>query len=691
MEIGPGIGVAGSRCGSFNWASHLYNEGDLALRFDSRSGSNLIDSISGETATILTPCFLKKTSGIIWGNKTGDAEKCFDGNDYTYYAQFRQVEDVGGNYIFSFGMDHLNGRGIRALNSTDRFRIYFGDGTQQESAYLISSDMTATLKNQGVFELFMTIDATAKILYAAIYDTDGNVVGVEANEDISAFAFNGNDNDDSIFFNSDFIVFDNFKKFLGKKTLEQCQTDSYKTGLQIHLANLAGSIDISGNGNDFYNNFDPADEIVYHQMNNWLLDYGYALYYDSSMSFHRTVPNNTDMSLNEPNRTGGMPYTSDSLSWEALGGGICKLMDAKIRFSNAFFDRSNVTIWNDDCRAADHYDSDNPKDFHITELNQRILMSWLNNGYRGRLYINMNPNSVVTNLGGDAMLRDASDLIEILLYNNDNKGINNAKILQYTGDYIAEVLSGGQRTYDDDNYIQLGVLKTTKGMFTIRVDDGYQNAYDSWRGVFNALEINPSMNIHSQIVGTSVGGHDFMSWDNIKTLISEGWEITSSGQYDNDWNAVTQTVQEAEVADSKSDIEAEGITCNHLIPNKYGQALMSSRYFAKKHGYKTCHCGYIYGSIDGANPQTIDKYNLCAMACDLFVTYNLEDVPNTEEIAAIKAQLDLAKANNAWAIMYIHAYADGLADAITEVINYAKFIGLINTTMDGALENTSYQ
>jgi len=40
------------------WATHLFNESDLALKFDSRSGNTLINSKSAETATIMVEEFI---------------------------------------------------------------------------------------------------------------------------------------------------------------------------------------------------------------------------------------------------------------------------------------------------------------------------------------------------------------------------------------------------------------------------------------------------------------------------------------------------------------------------------------------------------------------------------------------------------------------------------------------------------
>ena len=677
------------------YGEYLVRSQSPLLRFDSRSGSELIDSVSGETATILTPCYLRTGATRINGDKTRNEEKVLDGEDYTIYFQFRQVVEVDpalGRDIVSFGGAKSIGRRgieIRALNND--FSIYVGDGTSMEYDVAVN-DCNGNLLDNGFFHCIINLSFTDKELKCAVYDENYNLIGSETNRDISGYVFNSNDNCESFTIDSYEFIIDNIKKFEGIKTIIQCRNHAYVTDLQMHLANVMSAIDISGNGCDFYMiDVDLDTEKKYYQFNDIPLDYGFDLYVNIIGGIYQTVYKKATGESTEPARGIGLPYGASRLIWESEGNSICNLRDAKIRFTNAFFDRSDSTIWNDDCRASDYYDATNTKDFHINELNQRTLMNWLNAGYRGRLYINMNPNSVNTAMGGDALLRDATDLIEIILFTADKTGTINKSILTYTGDIFSAVLDDyGDVTYDDDGYVALGVLKTTKPMFTIRIDDGYQNAYDDWRSFFNRLGINPTMNIHSQLVGTS-NGYDFMAWDDIKMLVSEGWEIQSTGQYDNNWNTdVTQAEHEYELYHSKTEIEIQGITCNHLVPNKHGQANMASRYFAKKYGFYTCHCGWEYGDVNGCNPQTIDKFNLCAMSGDLFGIYNLEDADNTEEIAAVKAQLDDAVTNNAWAIIYIHSWAAQLQAALDEIITYANDIGIEIMTMDKALENIAY-
>jgi hypothetical protein len=68
------------------------------------------------------------------------------------------------------------------------------------------------------------------------------------------------------------------------------------------------------------------------------------------------------------------------------GGEFHNLIKSYIRFPLAgFFDRSNVTIWNDTARLG-YYDSLNPTDFHIDELNITTIDSYFNQSYKERFY-----------------------------------------------------------------------------------------------------------------------------------------------------------------------------------------------------------------------------------------------------------------------------------------------------------------
>jgi hypothetical protein len=687
----PAMGVGQSE-GGFSWQSYWTQRAEEWIT--TRSGLDLIDSISGiSKASILMPTFNFGGARNIYGVKTRTQEHLFDGNDHTIYFQFFQHTDltIVNTKLFTLGGGTVAARrGIDIYVGSNRMRIYANDGTLQVTPYLTGTGLNALTFTGEVFQCLIQIDFANKLLIASLYNSSDVAIGTPVSQDISAFTFNTNDNYGAYEYSSSVYSIENFKKFSGLKTLSQCKDNDYVTDLQFHWAVDVAGVDVSGNALNNVLVSLGVDFVVYRKIGTYPLDKGYALYRNANYTtypFPRTISKKSNGDLNY------FAYGANSGYYSAheITGSLIKLnsTDCKIRFVNAFFDRSNATIWNDTCRAASDYDAANVKDFHIENLNQKTIYSWLNDGYRGRLIIKMTPNSIVQGEGGYAFMRDMQTLDEIILLTTDEKGSANKKALTYTGDNIG-VLSA----YDAEGYAQIGTLKTTKGMFTIRIDDAYDDAYENWRGVFAALGVNPTTNVHSALAGTNNGTYYWMSYDRLRTLQSEGWEICSSGMYDNDWNTSVADIDiETELATSKTQIEAENLICNHLVPNKYGIARINTRYYAKKYGFKTCHAGHTYGSVNGCNPQAIDPFNLCAMALDLTDgnTYFIDKAAPTTEINAIKAQLDLALANNAWAIMYVHLSSANLITHLTTVIQYAQSIGLTNVTLEEGLTDATYQ
>ncbi len=660
------------------------SKSDLAFRTTRRNGLTLTDGF-GNNATILPKLFINDSGAKIYGSRTNSYERCLDGGSYTYYLKFKQVYDanvVSVDDVVTFGGGYIAAwRGVQLRIKINKLEVYIADGSTALDHTLVDAANT-NLKGQGVFDVIVNVDYPNRKLIAGVYDSDNNLVGSAADIDISSLVFNNDMNAKAIEFESEICILDNFKKFDAVKTLTQCQTDSYRNDLQIHLANLYSSADISGNSRDFAHSGFTATDIYYDNLSSWGLDYGFDRAEKYGFDTIRDIARDSDGNPYYPSLDAGALWIASKTTKEQNKDDYFhNLLDCKIRFTHSFFDRSNTTIWGASARSG-YYDSGNKKDFHISELNQRTLQKWLNDGYKGRLFVHISNNSIET--------RDRYLLKEIFLYENDKTSTDHLTVLNYTGDSMAAILSGGEVTYDGD-YVAIGYLKTTKPMFTIRIDDGYDNAYDDWRSVFNGLNIDPSMNIHSELVGTTESPYTFMTWTQIKTLISEGWEITSSGEYDNDWSALMLfTTLESELLGSKQTINSQGIICNHLIPNKHGIDNPSVSYLAHKNGYKTSHAGPNLYNSTGANPLIIDKFNLNAMPCDLAGDYNLDQTPNATEIQNCKDQIDLCVSGNRWGIFYLHAYGTRLRDAIIEVINYAIAQGVENVTMDEALENTKY-
>lgn len=673
-------------------------ESDLLLNLSTRSGSSLMDAVSGTAqATVLTPVFVQSTAGtgIIYGDKTRSSELCLDGNDYTYHVKFRQMVDVPTDAVRELitfgGGTSAERRGIHIYSNYNRLRIAACDGTN-----IVTFDVTAvnavnsTFSGAGVFDLYLKVDGTGKTITGGFYNSAGTLVGSAVSMDISSLTFNPDQNYQAITFRSKYWAFDNFKKFSGIKTLANCQDDTYSTGIQIHLARILSGIDISGNAQSFARTNVVAADILYTTIVNQSLDYGYTYYDYGDASYYFTIPKKYDGTATIPSRSVGALYAGSRIVGEYSADGICGPHDYKIRFTNDFFDRSSTTIWEDACRASSYYDAANTKDFHVSELNQRTLLSFLKADYRGRLYVHFNTNSVEK--------WDRDFIKNIYLYTTDHKGTEQANVLTYTGDVFAAIMSGGSYSLDGDGYVQLGTLKTTAPMVTLRFDDTRDTHFSAWYPALGAEGIyNVITGCHSNQMGETVGGVNFLSWANTLTMYNAGWEVCCHNREDDDYNTLAFVDSiETNFNLAISEQVAQGIPCNHYIGNKHSSENPSTAYIAHKVGFKS-HVAWGISGNGGhyANPQALDKYQLCAVAVDIMVEdpeadfYYLDQDPYATELQNLKDQIDLCVSENRWLIIMIHDTAT-LTKVMTEVVPYVTTAGASFVNLTEGLANTAY-
>jgi hypothetical protein len=348
---------------------------------------------------------------------------------------------------------------------------------------------------------------------------------------------------------------------------------------------------------------------------------------------------------------------------------------------------TNLTLTlNGTVTTSGHYDSTDPKVFHISELNQRILISYLNVGYRGMFYVKFSSYLKTAYYASVEDIYKVS-LDELFLYPSDKTLTDNEKALTYTGDIKAAVLAGSAVTYVN-NYVKIGILSSTKPMFMLRFDDGFPS-YTDWHTLLSSYGVVGTINITcgNDPVNT-LGG---LSWANLITWHNEGWELTGTSMNDEDMMSPLLTPTEVDTnmqAIIAMILLRTGVTIQHFVPNKMGQENLAVRDVAKKY-FKTSHAG-AYLAPEGANPLQIDLWNMSAMRGDgTVVTY-----PFTFEeagaVALIEAQLDIAKAQNRFAILYIHAATAPYLIKMEAIIQYAQAIGIEFVTTEQAYNNFKY-
>ena len=694
-------GLAVGSSGSRNWTPR--NFPGLSLNFDSKSGSSINDSVSSESASILTKVFLQgaASSAYIGGAITNARERCLDGGSYTYHMKLKMIGAIpssGTPILVLGGGTVVTRRGIYIYGYATpiKTRVMVNDGAIQATQY-IDSNVNTLLAASGIVDLLIQVNGTTKVITGGYYNSAGENIGTALNIDISSMTLNDNQNYSSIRFLSKEIAFDNFKKFSGIKTLEQCNTDSYVTDLQIHLPNVLSGVDLATPRVDFVRSTVTVADFAYADIGDRTYKYGFNhYYYYSAADYFFDVPNKFNGDVIAMDRTGGAFTIGFRVVAEKTAKGICDLVDGKIRFTNAFFDRSDVIIWGDAARLG-YYDANNVKDFHISELNQRTLMSWLNVSYKGRLYVKFNTNSIEK--------WDRDHIVEILMTTTDIKGSDQVKALTYTGDIIAAVKSGGSYVYDANGYVQLGTLKTTTPMITMRFDDTRDTHLSTWLPLLQGYGINKAITgCHASQVGTAVGGVNFLSWADTLTLYNNGWEIGCHNREDNDYTG-SGDITLVDLIESNLELgvslqEAQSMSCDHYIGNKYSMQNPSVPYYAHKLGFKSAMAwggAGIYGAVpQGINPLALDKYQLYAINTDIAVAdpatddpYYLGNDPNTTQIQNMKDAIDLAKSEKRWIIFMIHGTTE--IAAMQTIIEYAQAQGVPFVNATEGVENTSYQ
>lgn len=665
---------------------------DLIFKAISRSGMELLDASNTKQADILTPLFLQgaSSSGRIDGNKARVQERLFDGNNYTLFFEFKQLvaanEASTNQPIAIFGSDATARRGLRLYNNLNKIRMTTSDGTATINTDIVSS-LNANFNTGAIFSALIQINHDTKRVNAGFYDANNNVIGSVSDVDISAFVFNNNENFAPFRFNSKIFGIFNFKKYQGLVSIANATNEAYRTGLQIHLPSIWDCVDISGNGCDFLQILITSTDRIYNKANDLPLVNGSDLYIFPTTGAYVTVCRDADGFQYVPNRSAGEPLVGTRIMWESAPNQMLNVRDCKLRFVNAFFDRSNATIWNANARGAG-YDAANPKDFHFDELNQRTLQSWLNDGYRGKLALHFDSNSVEE--------WDKNNLIGIYLYNTDKKGNDHKRVLSFTGDYACAVIENGNPELDANGYVRLGFLQATKPMILMVFDDGYVDLLTTWKAHIDALGLKPLIGIHAGQMGEmSDQAQYYLSWAELKQLTDEGWGVADHNYTDIDYSSLGNLgVIDSQMQASKAAALANGYTLKHYVGNRHSSSNPSVRWFSKKNGYLTHFTWNVYGEGDaeGANPKNINLRRIRRMAMDIDspANTNVNVTPNAIPIANCKAQVDIAK-DNRILVPFMHAYTDIKKDALIEVVNYAVAEGLTPVDIDEMMNNLKYK
>lgn len=125
---------------------------------------------------------------------------------------------------------------------------------------------------------------------------------------------------------------------------------------------------------------------------------------------------------------------SDGYVWskDVQGNSVYhNLSDSIIEFTSSIWDRSNTNIWKDIARvSATFYDSTSDstkKRWHVSNLNNLLLRTWLNTDYYGMPFVNVYPNS--------CDIDERLTLKEVFAYSTNKIGNDFNAVLKYVNDY----------------------------------------------------------------------------------------------------------------------------------------------------------------------------------------------------------------------------------------------------------------
>lgn len=374
-------------------------------------------------------------------------------------------------------------------------------------------------------------------------------------------------------------------------------------------------------------------------------------------------------------------YKTIGIKLSSYGVQIRFNTDEGTYISSASIANATLTL-NGTSSMSGHYNANDKKAFSILELKQNILYSYLNDGYRGMFYIHCDGNSVDDGMYNCLRTATRGVLQELFLYTNDKVTDDYKKALTYTNDIISAILTSGNIVYNAYGYVPLGIRKTSSPIMTIRLDDGIDDLYTSWKPFFDAQGIKASAVVLTSLIGTS----GFCTYPQLLEMQSEGYEIGDHGYDTADLGDGTPAQADTAMITSKADLVAHGINVLNFTPQAYGQDTMFVRLAASKY-FNSCHAGFSMSYPEGNNSPVIDIWDMKAMRGDISGTFLLT---TPEGITAIKAQLTLGSANVLWAILYVHGWAQDKEDGMLEVINFAKGLGYTFVTIQQGLDNRKY-
>ncbi len=254
------------------------------------------------------------------------------------------------------------------------------------------------------------------------------------------------------------------------------------------------------------------------------------------------------------------------------------------------------------------------------------------------------------------------------------KGLDTADVTfaaPSTGSCVVVGGAGAYRSYT----IASPAVETATAYGIIFWDDIYKSQLDA-APVFKARNLPAVLNVVTSWVGTSSGGFERLTWDDIKQFYEAGWEIAGHTHTHANLTAMSQAAIYEEIARSQEILRAHGYRINGMSTpegsgvgnaNFLAAAAQAGIRWAGVNGYQTQPAQY------GYTPASYPHFNWLQFP---FRAASGSDLSNE------KALIDRAVRTKRVLVLYAHSLPTNFTAAqLAELLDYGTAHGLVWTTM----------
>lgn len=233
-------------------------------------------------------------------------------------------------------------------------------------------------------------------------------------------------------------------------------------------------------------------------------------------------------------------------------------------------------------------------------------------------------------------IADAEGILIDLRENGTGIDIEARSGLETVTTQLADTVMGVEKSEQRLRELKTPYKTYSGGIVTFSDDDGYATFMTVMKPLYDELGIKANIAVNTSTLGTS----GYLTYEQLKTLITEGFEVSSHGHSGEKLSTLTDEQKHFQLSESKRLLKENGIDCNTYI---YSVGAVVGDINTKNIIKQYYDCGANSG---GQYPiyQPIDSYELPRFEC------------STRTLASAKLLIDLAFDNNGWVHFYSHSH-----------------------------------